>query len=31
LFYDVDFPGNIRIGRSGGGGVVVGVKRHVDF
>jgi len=31
LFYVVDFSGNVRIGGSGGGGIVVGVERHVNF
>jgi len=31
LFYVVDFLGNVRVGESGGGGIVVGVERHVNF
>jgi len=31
LFYVVDFLGNVRVGGSGGSGVVVGVERHINF
>jgi len=31
LFYVIDFLGNVRVRGSGGGGVVVGIERHVNF
>jgi len=31
LFYVVDFLGNVRVGGSGSGGMVVGVERYVNF